>query len=123
VQHCLQADDVIAAALSAHGRVDGVANCIGSIVLKSAHTTSDKEWADVMTTNLTSCFNVLRPAVKAMMRSGGGSVAFCSSAVAQQGIPNHEAIAAAKAGVVGAQKQATTAAAAVEVHVCQCQQL
>lgn len=35
------------------------------------------------------------------MRSGGGSVAFCSSAVAQHGIPNHEAIAAAKAGVVG----------------------
>ena len=35
------------------------------------------------------------------MKSGGGSIAFCSSAVAQHGIPNHEAIAAAKAGVMG----------------------
>lgn len=53
--------------------------------------------------NLFSCFNVLRPAVKAMMRQPtGGSIAFCSSAVARHGIPNHEAIAAAKAGVQGA---------------------
>jgi hypothetical protein len=57
--------------------------------------------AQVLRTNLYSCFNILRPAVKAMMKSGGGSIAFCSSAVAQHGIPNHEAIAAAKAGVVG----------------------
>lgn len=52
--------------------------------------------------NLFSCFNILRPAVKAMMRQkGGGSIAFCSSAVARHGVPNHEAIAAAKAGVQG----------------------
>jgi NAD(P)-dependent dehydrogenase (short-subunit alcohol dehydrogenase family) len=44
----------------------------------------------------------LKPAVKAMMRQpSGGSIAFCSSAVARHGIPNHEAIAAAKAGVQG----------------------
>jgi NAD(P)-dependent dehydrogenase (short-subunit alcohol dehydrogenase family) len=55
----------------------------------------------VLRTNLYSCFNILRPVVKAMMKSGGGSIAFCSSAVAQHGIPNHEAIAAAKAGIVG----------------------
>jgi NAD(P)-dependent dehydrogenase (short-subunit alcohol dehydrogenase family) len=57
-----------------------------------------------MKVNLYSCFNVLRPAVKAMMRSGGGSIAFCTSAVARHGIPNHEAIAAAKAGVMGEQE-------------------
>lgn len=89
--------------LSAYGRLDGVANCVGSIVLKPAHATSDADFEKVIATNLTSCFNVLRPAVKAMMQSGngGGSVAFCSSAVARHGIANHEAIAAAKAGVVG----------------------
>lgn len=89
--------------LSTYGRLDGVANCVGSIVLKPAHATSDADWDAVLRTNLTSCFNVLRPAVKAMMApgNGGGSVAFCSSAVARHGIANHEAIAAAKAGVVG----------------------
>ena len=55
----------------------------------------------VIKLNLTSCFNILRSSVKRMMTSGGGSVVFCSSAVARHGIPNHEAIAAAKAGVVG----------------------
>ena len=61
------------------------------------------EFDAVMHTNLYSAFNVLRPAVKAMMKQspGGGSVVFCSSAVARHGIPNHEAIAAAKAGVNG----------------------
>ncbi len=55
----------------------------------------------VLSLNLKSCFNVLRSAVKRMMASGGGSIVFCSSAVARHGIPNHEAIAAAKAGVNG----------------------
>lgn len=36
-----------------------------------------------------------------MRQPSGGAVAFCSSAVARHGIPNHEAIAAAKAGVQG----------------------
>ncbi|KIZ01694.1 3-oxoacyl-[acyl-carrier-protein] reductase [Monoraphidium neglectum] len=97
-----QADALFAKVVSDHGRVDGVANCVGSIVLKSAHTTSDADFEQTLRTNLFSCFNVLRPSVKAMMRQPtGGSIAFCSSAVARHGIPNHEAIAAAKAGVQG----------------------
>ena len=51
---------------------------------------------DVMNANLVTSFNVLRPSVKAMMKSGGGSVVLCSSAVANHGLVNHEAIAAAK---------------------------
>ena len=35
------------------------------------------------------------------MRRSGGSIVLLSSAAAQIGLPNHEAIAAAKAGVVG----------------------
>lgn len=43
----MQADAVISQAVAAHGRVDGVANCVGSIVLKSAHTTSDADFDQV----------------------------------------------------------------------------
>lgn len=39
--------------------------------------------------------------VRQMMKGGGGSIALCASAVALHGTPNHEAIAAAKGGVVG----------------------
>lgn len=47
------ADAALAAAL-AHGPVAGVANCIGSVLLKPAHSTTDAELASVMLTNVVS---------------------------------------------------------------------
>ena len=85
---------------SRHGRLDGVANCVGSLLLKSAHTTSEPEWSATIATNLTTAFAVVRAGAKAMMASGG-SIVLCSSAAARIGLANHEAIAAAKAGVIG----------------------
>jgi 3-oxoacyl-[acyl-carrier protein] reductase len=84
-----------------YGRVDGVVNCAGSLLLKPAHLTTDAEWAAVLGDNLTSVFHILRSAVARMMKTGGGSIVLMSSAVAQRGMINHEAIAAAKAGVAG----------------------
>jgi len=83
-----------------HGKITGVANCIGSVLLKPAHLTSDAEWHHTITTNLTSSFSLVRAAAKAM-RGSGGSIALVSSAAAQIGLSNHEAIAAAKAGIIG----------------------
>ncbi|GAB4821656.1 hypothetical protein N2152v2_008702 [Parachlorella kessleri] len=74
-------------------------NQVGNVLLKSAHTTSLAEFQNVIDVNLLSSFNILKSSVKAMMRGGGGSVVFCTSAVARHGIANHEAIAAAKGGL------------------------
>ncbi len=82
------------------GRVDGVANCIGSVLVKPAHRTSDAEWRDTLSINLDSAFAVVRAAAQAMRRNGG-SIVLVSSAAARVGLPNHEAIAAAKGGVMG----------------------
>lgn len=90
----------VAATLDLHGRIDGVANCLGSLLLKPAHLTSDAEWATTLNTNLGSAFATVRSAARAMMRTGG-SVCLVSSAAARTGLANHEAIAAAKAGVIG----------------------
>jgi NAD(P)-dependent dehydrogenase (short-subunit alcohol dehydrogenase family) len=88
--------------LTRHGRIDGAANCAGSILLKPAHLISDAEFADTLAQNLTTAFHVLRAAAKRMMRQeGGGAIVLCSSVAAQRGLLNHEAIAAAKAGVEG----------------------
>lgn len=84
-----------------HGRIDGVVNCVGSLLLKPAHVTTDADWGATLTANLSSSFYILRAAVSRMMRTGGGSLVLMTSAVAQRGMINHEAIAAAKAGVVG----------------------
>ncbi len=94
-------DNLLQHVATTYGKVDGVANCVGSIVLKPAHSTSEAEFEDVLRVNLFTSFNVLKASVKRMMGSGGGSVVLCTSAVARHGIPNHEAIAAAKAGVAG----------------------
>jgi len=94
-------DRCLARASQKHGRLDGVVSCVGSLFLKPAHATTDVNWAEVLATNLTSSFYILRSAARLMMRSGGGSIVLMASAVAQRGMINHEAIAAAKAGVVG----------------------
>jgi NAD(P)-dependent dehydrogenase (short-subunit alcohol dehydrogenase family) len=81
------------------GRLDGVANCVGSLLLKPAHLTSEAEWTATLTTNLTSAFAVVRAAAEAL--TSGGAIVLVSSAAARLGLANHEAIAAAKAGVIG----------------------
>lgn len=91
-----------------YGEIHGVANCVGSVLLKPAHLTSDDEWNDTIQKNLFSAFNTVRFAAKAMTQKGG-SIVLVSTAAARTGIANHEAIAAAKAGVIGlAQSAAAT---------------
>ncbi len=84
--------------------IDGVALCVGSILLKPAHLITDTEWADTLQVNLTTAFNVLRAVTK--VAKTNCSVVFFSSAAAAIGLPNHEAIAAAKAGVEGLMRSA-----------------
>jgi len=91
------------------GRLAGVALCVGSILLKPAHTTSAEEWQQVIATNLTSAFAVVRAAAKTMRT--GGSVVLCSSAAASVGLANHEAIAAVKAGIEGLVRAAAATSA------------
>ena len=91
-----------AAIVKEHGPIQGVANCVGSVLLKSAHATTAAEFEDILKTNLFSSFSILKSSVKAMMKNPGnmgGSLVFCSSAVAKHGLANHEAIAAAKGGL------------------------
>jgi NAD(P)-dependent dehydrogenase (short-subunit alcohol dehydrogenase family) len=86
-------------ALERHGRLDGIANCVGSLLLKPAHLTTDAEWSETLALNLGSAFGTVRAAAKTM--KSGGSVVLVSSAAARLGLAMHEAIAAAKAGVIG----------------------
>lgn len=81
------------------GRIDGYAHCIGSILLKTAHQTSDEEWFKTLNTNLTSAFFALRASVKRMQKHKAGSIVLIGTGAARIGIPAHEAIAAAKGGL------------------------
>ena len=82
----LQVASVVEQAHSRFGRVTGVANCVGNMVLKPAHLTSLEEFRSSLDMNLVSAFNVIKGSVRHMMKSGGGSIALCSAAVALRGV-------------------------------------
>ena len=107
----------VATVFEKHGRLDGVVNCVGSLLLKPAHATTNEEWAEVLSVNLTSAFYILRSAAARMMNSGGGSIVLLSFAVAQRGMINHEAIAAAKAGIIGLAQSAAATYARYNIRV------
>lgn len=87
------------------GGLTGIANCVGSLLLKPAHLTSSAEWQATIATNLTSGFGCVRAAGR-LMKADGGAVVLVSSAAARIGLANHEAIAAAKAGLEGLARSA-----------------
>ena len=91
--------DAVDAVFEQAGPLDGVVNCSGSLLLKSAHLTSKEQFQNVVDASLTTAFATVRGAGKCLTR--GGSVVLVSSAAAMEGLANHEAIAAAKAGIIG----------------------
>ena len=90
-------------------------NCVGSILLKPAHLTSDAEFREVIETNLFSAFATVKCAGK-LLRRAGGSVVLLGSAAGSLGIANHEAIASAKAGIEGLAKSAAATYAGQNVR-------
>jgi NAD(P)-dependent dehydrogenase (short-subunit alcohol dehydrogenase family) len=92
-------DAVVEQAVAKLGGLDGIVNCAGSLLLKPAHLTSQEQYQQVITASLTTAFATVRAAGKHL--TNGGSVVLLSSAAAMEGLANHEAIAAAKAGIIG----------------------
>lgn len=107
-------------AVSTFGRLDGATNCVGSLLLKPAHLTRPEEFDEVLSVNLRSAFSLVRSATRAMMSNTeplGGSIVLVASAAARIGLANHEAIAAAKGGVISLTLAAAASYAAKQVRV------
>ena len=86
-------------------KIIGVAHCVGSILLKPASFLTEEEWHSTLNINLNSAFNVVSAISKHVKQDA--SVVLFSSAAASIGLANHEAIAAAKAGVEGLARAAS----------------
>lgn len=109
-------DEAFAAIPDTWEKIDGVVNCVGSLLLRPAHLTSQEQWDETVAANLTSAFAVVRSATKLMKRNGG-SIVLVSSVAAAHGYSNHEAIAATKAGVTGLAISAAATYAAKKIRV------
>lgn len=123
---CLQADvstpegaASVFAQLSAQGIVaDSLAHMAGSTLIAPFLRTKSEQYRAVMAANLDSAFFMLQGFI-AQLRAAerGGSAVLASSVVAQIGTPNHEAIAAAKAGVDGLVRATAASFAAYGIRV------
>jgi NAD(P)-dependent dehydrogenase (short-subunit alcohol dehydrogenase family) len=111
-----QVESCMKRAVERQGQLDGVVNCVGSLLLKPAHLISEEEWDATVATNLKSAFAVVRAAAVAMAPKGG-SVVLLSTAAARIGLGNHEAISAAKAGIEGLALAASASYAAKQIRV------
>ncbi|MBG83573.1 MAG: 2-deoxy-D-gluconate 3-dehydrogenase [Phycisphaerae bacterium] len=97
--------DAVASLLAEHPDIRHATNLAGSILLKSAHQTSEAEFMETINQNLKTAFSLVR-ACGLSWRQGGGSIVLMSTCASQVGLANHEAIAAAKAGVEGLTRSA-----------------
>ena len=79
------------------GSLDGAVCFAGSLILKGAHSTTFEEYQITIQASLTSAFALVRAGATHM--ETGGSIVLLSSAASLEGIPYHEAIAAAKGGI------------------------
>ena len=99
-----QTENAMQAAMQTLGEIDGVVNFCGSVLLKPAHLTSFDEYLQTINSSLTTSFAITRAVAKFVKQNC--SVVFIGSAIANIGLANHEAIAAAKGGVVALAKSA-----------------
>ena len=90
------AGDAVIALIDQHGAPDALVLNAGITLNALFALTSDRQWDEVMATNLGGLFAVGRPVVKAMVRARTGRIVFVSSVASQIGNAGQVAYAASK---------------------------
>ena len=99
-------------------RLDGLAHCVGNIRLGALHRMRDEDFDDCLQANLVSAFHTLAAFIAHLRAENRpGAAVLVSSAAARIGTPNHEAVAAAKAGVEGLARAAAATYAANGIRI------
>jgi 3-oxoacyl-[acyl-carrier protein] reductase len=99
------------------GRLDVIVNNAGitrdSLIVRQ----SEEEWDEVIKTNLTGCFVVIRTLSPLMVKSGGGHIVNISSRSGLAGKTGQAAYSAAKAALFGVTRTAAAELAAHHIRV------
>ena len=111
------ARSVVAGTVERFGRLDGLVNCAGVVVLDTAWDASTSDWNRQLEVNVTGSF-VFAQAVGAHLReNGGGAVVNVSSNCGKAGYPNMAAYNASKAAVLGLTRSLSMEWAGDEINV------
>jgi 3-oxoacyl-[acyl-carrier protein] reductase len=96
--------EMVNAAKSAFGRIDGLVNNAGLTRDKLVVMMSEEDWAEVIRTNLTGAYNFARAAVFMMMKAKRGAILNITSISGIVGMAGQVNYSASKAGLIGLTK-------------------
>jgi 3-oxoacyl-[acyl-carrier protein] reductase len=83
------------------GRIDILVNNAGIAAYKEIEKVSQKDWDDILDTNLKGCFLFMRQVVPVMKKEGKGVIINISSGLGVSGEANFSAYCASKFGLIG----------------------
>jgi 3-oxoacyl-[acyl-carrier protein] reductase len=96
-----QAKDLVKQVKEKFGRVDILVNNAGITRDKLLAMMSEKDWDDVIDTNLKGVFNVTKPVVGVMIRQRSGVILNITSISGIVGMPGQVNYSSSKAGMIG----------------------
>ena len=94
-------DEIVTAAVSAFGGLDGVVPCAGISREEALETHDDAFWDATLAINVTAVFRLVRAAIPALRDSGRGRVVTIGSVMSSFGAPGLVAYTASKHAVLG----------------------
>lgn len=92
---------IVAQCLKHFGRIDILINNAGIAAYKEIEETSEKDWNDILDTNLKGCFLFMRQVIPVMKKQGKGIIINISSGLGVSGEAKFSAYCASKFGVIG----------------------
>jgi 3-oxoacyl-[acyl-carrier protein] reductase len=96
-----QAKDLVKQVKERFGRVDILVNNAGITRDKLVALMSEKDWDDVIDTNLKGAFNLTKPVVSVMIRQKSGAILNITSISGLIGMPGQVNYSSSKAGMIG----------------------
>ena len=94
------AQSAVAQAARTFGRLDVLVNNAGALAIgKLLHETDEATWNDMLATNLTGAYRMIKAAVPEMIKAGGGSRVNVSSVASLVGLPMLAVYSASKGGM------------------------
>lgn len=118
LNHMQDAEHIISSCEAQCGLPTVLVHCVGSLKLGNLHRLTEQDFVETLHHNLTTAYLMLTAFVKTLKQhKRAGSAVFVSSAAARIGTQNHEAIAAAKAGLEGLVISAAASYASSQIRI------
>jgi 3-oxoacyl-[acyl-carrier protein] reductase len=112
-----QSKSVVKQVKERFGRIDILVNNSGITRDKLIALMSEKDWDDVLNTNLKGVFNLTKPVVSVMLRQKAGTILNVTSISGIVGMPGQVNYSSSKAGIIGFTKALAKEIAKVNISV------